>query len=1155
VAGRTVVFVATCPNCGEENPDKAKFCSECASPLYAAPLPPAEERKVVSVLFVDLIGFTARSHDADPEDVRAALAPYHRLLKREIERFGGTVEKFIGDAVMAVFGAPVAHEDDAERAVRSALRITEAIEELKESNRNVDFSIRTAVNTGEGLVNLSAQPQAGEGMVTGDVVNTASRLQNIAPVNGVVVGEVTHRSTTDFISYESLGSVIVKGKPEPIPVWRAISARSNFGVDVQMAAKTPFIGRKFDLDALKNAYRRTLREDSVQLVTITGEPGVGKTRLLAEFSSFIDDQNELVYWRQGRSLPYGEGITFWALGEIVKAQAGILESDSPELAADKLRVAVDAVVEDTDESIWFATRLGPLVATKASRSGGGADKEESFTAWRRFLEAIASRSPLVVVFEDLHWADEVMLEFIDHLVEWSTAVPLLVVCTARPELYELHQGWGGGKRNSNTISLSPLSDSETTRLISALLSEAVLPAEVHAALLERAGGNPLYTEEFIRMLSDRGILKSKGRVLRLDPDADIPMPDNVHALIAARLDTLSAERKALLHDASVAGKVFWSGAVSALGGRDDREVREGLHELSRKELVRPTRNSSIEGQQEYSFWHALVRDVSYGQIPRAMRAQKHGAIAQWIETIAGDRVADHADVLAYHYETALELARATDSIGDEELLPNLRRFLVVAGDRALPLDSTKAALSYKKALMHFSWDDPDRAVVISKCARASLNAGELVDADSLYEQAIDRLVAAGNNVRAGESLVELSSLAWEQGRGQEEVLSLMNRGIGILEGGPRGAELARAYSHMSRFETISKGNPVKGMEWADRALALVNELQAPEVSVSALCRRGTARLQFGDEEGVLDLRESVRLGLKLGLGLETAITYTNLVDYIGSLEGPGRALGLAQEAVAFMRQRGIFGEMMWVEGNICGLIYELGDWDEVLNKTGNLIMWCKEHQAVLVEVQVSVFKATVHVWRGQLSEAETLERSFLEAARTVGDPQSTLPALITAAMTSAARSNLARAIELVEEFEVCGRNSPRSLAFRLPDALRLCQTAKAVDRAASLLKNADPDIKHLRRYFLSGQAIFAEMEEHIEHALSLYVEAARRWKDFGHVLEEGLALLGAGRCFLAMGDGSAAGKPLQEASAIFQRLGAVPLLNEVNGYLGQTEAV
>lgn len=660
--------MAVCPNCGIESPDTFKFCPACATPLDPAPQTEAEERKVVSVLFVDLVGFTARSHELDPEDVRAALHPYHQRLKQGIEAFGGTVEKFIGDAVMAVFGAPVAHEDDAERAVRAALRITEAIEELNE-DAGLDLSIRAAVNTGEGLVNISARPQSGEGMVTGDVVNTASRLQEVAPVNGVVVGAITFRSTKDLIVYEEMEPVSVKGKPEPVPVWRAVSARSRFGVDVETRYPTPFIGRDLDLTTLTTSFQRTLRESSLQLVTVVGEPGVGKSRLLAEFASYVDKQKEIVYWRQGRSLPYGEGITFWALGEIVKAQAGINESDSPEVATDKIAAAVGAVVGDESDRAWLQTRLAPLVGI-TSTGGGSAAKEESFTAWLRFLESIATRGPLALVFEDLHWADASLLEFIEHLVEWSTGVPILIVGTARPELFEKHPNWAGGSRNATTISLSPLTDSETAQLVSGLLSQAVLPAEIHAALLERAGGNPLYAEEFIRMLSDRGVLRQKGRSLALDPEADIPMPDNVQALIAARLDTLPAERKSLLHNAAVIGKVFWSGALASLSDVDDITVRRSLQELVRKELVRPARVTSMEGQQEYSFWHALVRDVCYGQIPRAARGHKHEATDQIEEARtlyqeAAQRWADYGFVLE-EGQAHLGLARCLIALGDHE---------------------------------------------------------------------------------------------------------------------------------------------------------------------------------------------------------------------------------------------------------------------------------------------------------------------------------------------------------------------------------------------------------------------------------------------------------------------------------------------------------
>ena len=428
--------MAVCPSCGEENPDKFSHCGYCGAALHTERTPSTEERKVVSILFVDLVGFTARSHAADPEDVRAALQPYHQLLKREIERFGGTVEKFIGDAVMAVFGAPITHEDDAERAVRAALRIVEAIEQLNEEASDLDLSIRAAVNTGEGLVALGARPEAGEGMVTGDVVNTASRLQGVAPTNGVAVGEATYRFTRNVFDYEALEPVSLKGKPEPVPVYRALGATSRFGSEAEATYATPFIGREFELVTIKTAYHRTLREDSVQLVTITGEPGVGKSRLLAELFSFVDDEPDIVFWRQGRCLPYGEGITFWALGEIVKAHAGILESDSPKEASDKLAAAVGAVLQDGSQRDWVTSRLAPLVGAKTDAAG--AAKEESFTAWRRFLEAVAETRPLILVFEDLHWADPSLLEFIEHLVDWSSGVPILVVCTARPELYEKH---------------------------------------------------------------------------------------------------------------------------------------------------------------------------------------------------------------------------------------------------------------------------------------------------------------------------------------------------------------------------------------------------------------------------------------------------------------------------------------------------------------------------------------------------------------------------------------------------------------------------------------------------------------------------------------------------------------------------------------------
>jgi class 3 adenylate cyclase/tetratricopeptide (TPR) repeat protein len=1147
--------VAVCPSCGTDNPDIAKFCMVCATPLDQQTEPSVEERKVVSVLFVDLVGFTARSHDADPEDVRAALAPYHRLLKTEIERFGGTVEKFIGDAVMAVFGAPVAHEDDAERGVRAALRITEAIAELNEATPNLDLSIRAAVNTGEGLVTLGARPQAGEGMVTGDVVNTASRLQGIAPVGGVAVGEVTYRTTKDFISYEPLDPVTVKGKPEPVPVWRAVSARSRFGVDVDMAPKTPFIGRDFDFATLKTTYQRTIREASVQLVTITGEPGVGKTRLLAEFSSFIDAQEEIVYWRQGRSLPYGEGITFWALGEIIKAQAGILESDSPETALDKVQGSVDAVVDETDERAWFVARLGPLVGAKASQSGGGVEKEESFTAWRRFLEAIASRSPLVLVFEDLHWADAAMLEFIDHLVEWSTGVPMLVACTARPELYETHQGWGGGKRNSNTVSLSPLSDSETAQLISGLLSQAVLPAEVHSALLERAGGNPLYAEEFIRMLSDRGILQRKGRVLTIDPDADITMPDNVQALIAARLDTLPLERKALLHDASVAGKVFWSGAVAALGKRDDQEVREGLHELARKELVRPARTSSMKGQQEYSFWHGLVRDVAYGQIPRAMRSRKHRGMAEWIEGIAGDRVSDHADLLAHHYREAFELAQAS---GDTAQLPVLRRrvqrFLLLAADRALALDVAKARAYYQEALDSLSPDDPARGQVLYKLGKASHHSGELAHGEALYQEAVAVLVANGDVRSAAEALGGLGEVAWRLGRGWEAVFAPLERALQLLSDDEPCSELARIYAELAIHTYLVKSLYDESLHYAAQALSLAHRLNDTAVEVVALGYRAAARVGLGDTHGIDDLRESIRIGLDAGLSAETATSYTNLAEALAVHEGPKAAFVVADEALQFCRSRGLMDQEMWARASTADLLFELGRWSEARARADEVMAWSQQHDAVQTTAWALEVQSSISLHSGDMAEADTQSAMLLSLNRGIGDLQVLLPALLLRAMVAALTGRLDEARTLLLEFEQTSlRDSNLRRQFVL-DAVYVAARCGDIDVMEKLLSDASPSGLRTESAISSAKAILAEAKRDWRYAASLFIDAAQRWRDYESPLEEGRALFGLARCLIALGDREAATEPLHKARAIFERLNAVPLHSEVDGFLGDFQA-
>ena len=632
---------------------------------------PREERKVVTVFFADLVDFTATAEQLDPDDVRAFLAPYYARIRSELERFGGTVEKFIGDAVMALFGAPVAHEDDPERAVRAALAIRDWLAEQNGPQR-----VRIAVATGQAHVTLGALVHEGEPVAVGDVVNTAARIQVAAPESGVLVGDQTFDATRHAIEYREAGTVAAKGKSAPIKAWEAIRVLAQPGVDLSRH-HSPFIGRERELTALQERLAWAASERAPQLVTILGVPGIGKTRLVSELQQATAGANEPLRWRQGRSLPYGEGISFWALGEMVKAEAGILESDATQEVDRKLGAAVRRTVEDPAESRRIATYLGALIGLGGEDPATADRRAETFAAWRHFLEALADERPLVLVFEDLHWADEALLEFVDELVDRVSGVPLLVVATARPELLERRPGWAGGKPSALTISLPPLSESDMTRLVAALLERAVPAAETHEALLGRIGGNPLYAEQFCRILVEHGRLEE--------------LPQSLHGIIAARLDALADVEKRLLQDAAVVGKVFWVGALETIGGISRREAEQLLQALVRREFVQRARRSLVAGDTEYAFRHELLRDVAYEEIPRAGRAERHRRAAEWMESLG--RPEDHAELLAHHYLAALEGARAAS--GDFAILvERAEHTLHRAGLRAIRLSANERAVEH-----------------------------------------------------------------------------------------------------------------------------------------------------------------------------------------------------------------------------------------------------------------------------------------------------------------------------------------------------------------------------------------------------------------------------------------------------------------------------
>jgi class 3 adenylate cyclase/tetratricopeptide (TPR) repeat protein len=1105
--------VQVCPHCGTENPEHARFCLSCGNALEA-PAAAGEERKVVSVLFVDLVGFTDRSDRADPEDVRATLRPYHERVKADIERFGGTVEKFIGDAVMAVFGAPVAHEDDAERAVRAALRILDTIEELREGG--LEVAVRSAVTTGEAVVALGARPERGEGMVAGDVVNTAARLQSAAPVGSVIVDETTMRSAEGSIDFEPLEAVAAKGKQEPIAVWRAVAARSRFGVDTELRAATLFVGRDSELTLLGETFARALREPSAQLVTVVGEAGVGKSRLVWEFSQELDESPDLVRWRQGRCLPYGEGITFWALGEIVKAEAGVLETDSPGQAFEKLAHAVAETIEDESERSWFTDRLAALVGAQDEVEGVG--KEEAFSAWRRYLEALAAQRPTVLVLEDLHWADSALLDFVEHLLDWAPSVPLLVLATARPELHDARTGWGGGRRNSATVGLAPLSDSDTARLVGALLERAVLPAETQSALLERAGGNPLYAEQFVRMHVDR------------EGSGAVALPETVQALIAARLDTLAPELKALLHDASVLGKVFWTGALAAMGERTREQVLDGLRDLVRREFVRPARVSSMRDEDEFSFWHVLVRDVAYQQIPRAVRAGKHVSAAEWIESESEERVADQAEILAYHYAQALELGRAAgEPLDVTELEGRLVRFSVLAGDRAMQLDIAAAESAYRRALAVGA--EPARAGILVRLGDALSEQGRLREAEETYEEAVAAHEAAGDEHAAALAKLGLGRALWRLGqtvRGRE----LAYEAVPALES-RRNADLVTAYGRVAASDALG-GRSREALEWAEKGIALARELGVENVS-RHLQMRGLARIDLGDTGGLDDMREALAVALRQGLGIDTGTAYLNYAETVAPFEPLAASRRLLEDSLDFARRRGLKHHEMWTRSAMLWQFGETGRWDEALRDADEIIRWDQEQGGTQIEVNARIATLAILAHRGQLEEARRSVAVVLPRAREIEDPQAIAPALAQSAFAYALAGDLAEAVALARELDVATEGKP---TWRLPELVLTTAVALAADEAELAGRlyegcvDATPSLAG-DAALVTARAMRAETEGRRSEAAELYRDAIVGWKEWGSVLQQAYALLGLGRC---AGDGAAG----REGMAVFERLRARP---------------
>ena len=704
-----------CAVCGTVNAPSARFCGACGSPLEVpAARPPAdaaEERKVVSVLFADLAGFTAGSDGADPEDVKARLRPYFARAREEIEAVGGTVEKFIGDAVVGLFGAPTSREDDPVRAVQAAWQVARAIDELNEHDSTLELAIRVAVDTGEVVVDVDSDVGRGETIATGDVMNTASRLQHEAPIGGVVVGERTYQSTQQSFEYEPLPPVTVRGKAAPIPIWQVTGPRS----EQERAPLAPLIGRSRELELLGTVWDKVRADRRTHLVTVFGPPGIGKSRLVRELQPRLTREGLFL---KGRCRPYGETTGYGAFGQQVSQLAGIFETDPTNVALAKLSESVASLLPDDE-----AEDVGRHLAIFLGLSNEGApDKQLLFFSARRFVEAVADAQPTAFVFEDIHWAEPALLELLESLTSRLSDVPVFLITLARPDLFDVHATWGGGLPRYTAVHLEPLTDDDALDLAAVLLTgsdEATVYAD---RVVQASGGNPLFLEELAASVSER------------THDLVTGLPTTVQAIISARLDALPRPHRQVLQDAAVIGRTFWRGPLAALHG-DGADLGATLDDLERRDFIRRQPVSHVPDDREFAFKHVLTREVAYGTLPRAARRERHRTVAAFIERASGDRVRESASILAHHYREAGDDAKTAT-------------YLTMAADVASRAWAKQQAITLLAEAIEIAERVANRDLLVrARLARAStmIDAARFADAlkdlDWLIGEAEDRDLA------------------------------------------------------------------------------------------------------------------------------------------------------------------------------------------------------------------------------------------------------------------------------------------------------------------------------------------------------------------------------------------------------------------------------
>jgi class 3 adenylate cyclase/tetratricopeptide (TPR) repeat protein len=1149
-------LAVACPNCGTANQPGARFCNECGTPLgngeerasdagradgspasrpspppgLAVAPPPLEapreaERRLVTILFADLVGFTPFAEERDAEEVRETLTRYFEIASEVIVRYGGTVEKFIGDAVMAVWGAPTAHEDDAERAVRAGLELVDAVRVLGEG-----IQARAGVLTGEAAVTIGATNQ---GMVAGDLVNTAARLQSVAEPGTVLVGESTQRAAASAVTFEAVGPQSLKGKVAPVAAWRAMRVvAERGGRNRAETLEAPFTGRDIELRLLKDLYHTTGRERRARLVSITGVGGIGKSRLAWEFLKYIDGLVETVWWHHGRSPAYGEGITFWALGEMVRGRAGLAEADDEATTRAKIAATLAEHVPDPEEQRWIEPALLTLLGIEV----GAVATEQLFAAWRTFFERIAATATVVMVFEDIQWADPGLLDFIDQLLEWSRAHPIYVVTLARPELLERRALWGAGKRGFAAVHLEPLPESAMREMLEGLVPG--LPETTVRAIVARADGVPLYAVETVRMLIADGKLAAHGDgTYRPAGDlASLAVPESLTGLIAARLDGLDPADRALVQDAAVLGRSFTPAALAAVSGSDEATIRPRLDAVVRRELLALAADPRSPERGQYFFVQELIREVAYNTLAKKERKARHLAAARFFESVGSDEL---AGALAGHYLAAYGNAPAGPEA--EALAAQARIALRAAADRAAALGAHDQAVAFLDEALTVTHDAAEVTDLLERAGISATRAGRHERAEQSLRRALelrrdsgDRLAAANGTVLLAEALLN--------GRRNDEAVALLEPGAAEyadLAPDPvvpaLGVKLALAY--------INADEPGKALETVEQVLPVAEHRDLAEILADALVTKGGALGELGR------LREAIGLttageGLAREHGLNELLLKALVVGgYLRSEIDPLGAMTQYRDGFELARRIGHRPRMLLFANNIGYTAFLTGDWDLGLAEMeARLAEELERTDRMLLLGNALIIRAS----RGEdvasgIAELEEMAKS--ESEQMMGQLFDTQA---TAALAAGRLADAAAA------FRALAGSQASYGPIAHYQAARPALWARDADAALSDLAAIDASGMHgpvveLRR--LTIRAGIAALEGRSAEAESMYRDALRGWHDLGLVWDETLTAIDMATLLdPSLPDVEAAA---ESARATLERLGARPYLDRLEAALSR----